>query len=126
MTKIVQVLDTDGNGAYALTHWQSIEGDLKEIIMTDENGDAHTLKMDSNNGLLVDDYVLFNPNDIYTKTDVDTLLTQLKSLNDSKFALKSNVYTKKEVDSRPILLAPDGSHFRLTVDNTGKLGTRKV
>lgn len=54
-TPIVQVPDSSGNRAYALAHWQGVDGkpftDKDELLMTSPNGTKFKLTVDDDGNL---------------------------------------------------------------------------
>lgn len=78
---------------------------LPALQFIDDAGKTHFISVTTDGTLLVDDSTVVNLNDYYTKQDV---------------------YSKKEIDDKALLRAPDGTKYQLTVDNAGKLGTQKI
>lgn len=72
---------------------------LPALLFTDETGLTHEVSINKQKQLLVDDVAVFN--------------------------LEDNA-TRQAIGNQALLTAPDGSHYRLTVDNAGKLGTKKM
>ncbi|MBS0950060.1 hypothetical protein JK159_06755 [Weissella minor] len=115
---------------------------LPGIQFIDDAGNSHFISIATDGTLLVDNNSVVNLNDYYTKKEVDGAFSLFrdhiedgfvkpdsvysKTDSDKTFSKKQEVYTKKEVDDRALLKAPNGTKYRLTVDNNGKLGTVKV
>ncbi|MBS0949512.1 hypothetical protein JK159_03850 [Weissella minor] len=115
---------------------------LPALQFIDDVGKTHFISIATDGTLLVDNNSVVNLNDYYTKQETDGAFSLFrdhieddfaksdsvysKTDVDKNFYKKQDVYTKKESDARQLLVAPNKTKYLLTVDNSGKLGTKKV
>ena len=115
---------------------------LPALQFIDDKENSHFISIATDGTLLVDNNSVVNLNDYYTKKDIETVFSLFrdrlydsfvktdsvysKTDSDKTFSKKQEVYTKQEVDDRALIKAPNGTKYRLTVDNNGKLGTEKA
>lgn len=115
---------------------------LPALQFIDDAGNTHFISIATDGTLLVDNNRVVNLNDYYTKQETNGAFSLFRERIEDDFAKsdsvysktdidktfykKQDVYNKKEVDDKAVLKAPNGTKYQLTVDNTGKLGTKKL